>query len=223
MPHEHDQFPTLTLFDHPLIQHKVGQLRDRTTSFRPFRAMLAQVAGLMLFEATRTLPTLDETVETPLERTGVKRIRGAVTIVPVLRAGLGMADGVLDLMPEARVGHIGLFRDEETLSPTTYLSKLPADLDAGPVILLDPMLATGGSAVRAAAMLKEAGASDIRFMCIVAAPPGVKNFAHAHRDVPIYAASLDERLNEHGFICPGLGDAGDRMYGTFNQRSTAEP
>ena len=209
-----DGFATLTVFDHPLIQHKVGQLRDRGTGHREFRATLAQVSGLMLFEATRTLPTEGVGVSTPVAETRAVRVRGAVTIVPIVRAGLGMASGVLELMPEARVGHIGLFRDERTLEPTTYLSRLPSDLDAGPVILLDPMLATGGSAVRAAAMLKEAGGSDIRFMCVVAAPSGVRSFEVAHPDVPIYAASLDAGLNDVGFIVPGLGDAGDRMYGT---------
>jgi uracil phosphoribosyltransferase len=223
MPPARTTFPTLTLFDHPLIQHKLGELRDRDTSFRQFRAVMAQVAGLMLFEATRTLPIVARRVDTPLESTETTAVAGAVTIVPILRAGLAMADGVLDLMPEARVGHIGLFRDEATFHPTTYLSRLPRDLDAGPVILLDPMLATGGSAVRAATLLKEAGGADIRFMCIVAAPPGVERFADEHPDVQIYAASLDHRLNDQGFIVPGLGDAGDRMYGTLGGDGNRRP
>lgn len=214
MPEDHHRFPTLTLFDHPLIQHKLTSIRDRETGYRSFRSLLSQIAGLMLFEATRTFPTHQARIQTPVAEATVRRITGKVTVVPVLRAGLGMADGILDLMPEARVGHIGLFRDESTLMPTTYLSKLPRDIDQGPVILVDPMLATGGSATRAASMLREAGARDIRFMCLVAAPPGVERFAAEHPDVPIYAAALDHELDDHGYIRPGLGDAGDRMYGT---------
>lgn len=204
----------LTVFNHPLIQHKLAQLRSRDTDFPAFRANLAQVSALMLFEATRTLPTREVSVETPLTTANSSKVRGRLTVVPVLRAGLGMAEGVLELMPEARVAHIGLVRDEQTLNPTTYLTKLPPDIDAGPAIVLDPMLATGGSAVRAVALLKEAGATDIRFMCLVAAPPGVERFERDHPDVHIYCASLDEGLDERGYIVPGLGDAGDRMYGT---------
>lgn len=214
MPLSDERFPTLTLFDHPLIQHKLSFLRDRETGYRPFRSLLSQIAGLMLFEATRTFPTEAVSLHTPVGPAEGQRVLGRVTVVPVLRAGLGMAEGVLDLLPEARVGHIGLFRDESTLAPTTYLSKLPRDIDAGPVILVDPMLATGGSASRAATLLHEAGARDVRFMCLVAAPPGVTRFANEHPDVPIYAAALDHELDENGFIRPGLGDAGDRMYGT---------
>ncbi len=205
---------TLTVFDHPLIQHKLAEIRDRGTGFRQFRSLLQQIASLMLFEATRSFETEPANVATPMGTARVTRLAGRVTVVPVLRAGLGMAEGVLDLMPEARVGHIGLFRDESTLLPTTYLSRLPTDIEAGPVILVDPMLATGGSACRAAALLKEAGASDVRFMCLVAAPAGVERFAGEHPDVPIYTAALDEVLDDRGFIVPGLGDAGDRMYGT---------
>ena len=204
----------LTVFDHPLIQHKLSQLRDGGTGYRPFRALLSQIAGLMLFEATRTFRTEEVRVETPVGRASGVRLAGVVTVVPVLRAGLGMAEGILDLMPEARVGHIGLFRDEQTLVPTTYLSKLPVDIDGGPVVLVDPMLATGGSASRAVTLLREAGVGDVRFMCLVAAPPGVQRFAEDHPEVPIYTAALDHELDERGFIVPGLGDAGDRMYGT---------
>jgi uracil phosphoribosyltransferase len=206
--------PGLTVFDHPLIRHKLGQLRSKDTGFREFRAALAQISALMLFEATRSLPTSVVRIDTPITTTDALRIRGHLTVVPVLRAGLGMAEGVLELMPEARVAHIGLVRDETTLQPTAYLSKLPSELDAGPVFVLDPMLATGGSAARAVEMLKEAGAADIRFMCLVAAPPGLERFERNHPDVHIYCASVDERLNERGYIVPGLGDAGDRMYGT---------
>lgn len=204
----------LVVFDHPLIQHKLTYARDRDTGFRAFRALLYQIAGLMVFEATRSFPATEVEVETPMQRTRGVRITAKITVVPVLRAGLGMADGVLDVMPEARVGHIGLFRDERSLQPVQYLSKLPKDLDAGPVILVDPMLATGGSASKAIRMLKDAGARDIRFLCLVAAPEGVAVLARDHPEVTIYAAALDRQLNEQGYIMPGLGDAGDRLYGT---------
>ncbi|MCA9299049.1 MAG: uracil phosphoribosyltransferase, partial [Phycisphaerales bacterium] len=163
---------------------------------------------------TRTLPTSQIEIETPMERTICRRIEGVITIVPVLRAGLGMTAGILEVMPEARVGHLGLSRDERTLQPIAYLNKLPHDLDAGPVILVDPMLATGGSADAALTMLKAAGASDLRMLCLVACPEGITRLKHEHPDVPIYAAALDRQLNERGFILPGLGDAGDRLFGT---------
>lgn len=206
------------VFDHPLIRHKLTILRDRTTSHRPFRAVLAQIAGLMVYEVTRGFETKRVEVETPMSSvtgpaTGWK-LRGAVTVVPVLRAGLGMIHGILEIMPEARVGHLGLARNEDTLEPTTYLKKLPSDLGAGPVVLVDPMLATGGSASAAAAMLRDAGAEDLRMICLVAAPEGVERMRRDHPGVTIYAAALDDRLDEHGYIVPGLGDAGDRMYGT---------
>jgi uracil phosphoribosyltransferase len=209
-----DAFTNLHVFDHPLIQHKLAQLRDRKTSFRAFRSAMAQIAGLMVFEVTRSFPTEEIEVQTPVETTVARVISGRITVVPVLRAGLGMADGVLDIMPEARVGHLGLLRDERTLLPVHYLSKLPSNLAGGPVILVDPMLATGGSASAAAGMLREAGARDIRMICLVAAPEGVQRMLDDHPDVPIYAAALDRELNDDGFILPGLGDAGDRLFGT---------
>ncbi len=214
MPSAHPNHPNLVVFDHPLIQHKMTWLRDRGTSHRPFRALLSQIAGLMVFEVTRTFPTNEVEVATPLEVTTGRRLRGAVTLVPVLRSGLAMTEGILDVMPEARVGHLGMARDEETLRPVTYLRKLPKDLHAGPVILVDPMLATGGSASAAISILREAGAADLRMICLVAAPEGVRNLGVAHPTVPIYAAALDRGLSSRGFIEPGLGDAGDRMYGT---------
>jgi uracil phosphoribosyltransferase len=206
--------PGVIVFDHPLIQHKLSWLRDSSTSHRPFRALLYQLAGLMVYEVTRSLPTRTLTVQTPLEPTDCRRLSAKVTVVPILRSGLCMAEGILEMMPEARVGHLGMARDEKTLSPVVYLRKLPKDLDAGPVILVDPMLATGGSASAAIRLLRDAGAKDLRFICLVAAPPGVARIRADHPNVPIYAAALDQRLDEHGFIRPGLGDAGDRMYGT---------
>lgn len=208
------EFPNVIVFDHPLIQHKLSHLRDRTTSHRPFRALLYQIAGLMVYEVTRELPTREIEVHTPLEVTTGRRLSAKITVVPVLRSGLGMAEGVLEMMPEARVGHLGMARDEETLQPTVYLRRLPKDIDAGPVFLVDPMLATGGSASEAVTILRHAGAKDLRMICLVAAPEGIRRLRRDHPDVTIYTAAIDRELNEHGFICPGLGDAGDRMYGT---------
>lgn len=207
-------FPNLQVFDHPLIQHKLTWMRDKTTSYRAFRALLMQIAGLMVYEVTRSFETVPVEVETPMQTTTGRRLASTITVVPVLRAGLGMADGVLEVMPEARVGHLGMARDEVTLRPKAYLNKLPANLDAGPVVLVDPMLATGGSASAAIGMLRAAGARDLRMICLVAAPEGVKRLLETDPDVRIYTAALDERLNESGFILPGLGDAGDRLYGT---------
>ncbi len=209
-----DEHPNLVLFDHPLIQHKLTHLRDRETGHRAFRALMQQIAGLMVYEVTRSFRTESVEVETPVERMEGARLSAVVTVVPVLRAGLGMTQGVLDLMPEARVGHLGLARDERTLEPKAYLNKLPRDLDAGPVVLVDPMLATGGSAVAAIEMLKSAGAKDLRMLCLVASPEGVRKLAESCPGVTVYAASLDRALNEKGFIVPGLGDAGDRLFGT---------
>ncbi len=206
--------PNLTVFDHPLIQHKLATVRDKSSSFRTFRALVSQIAGLMVYEVTRGFHTERIDIDTPMERTECVRVMGLITLVPIMRAGLGMAEGILDVMPEARVGHLGMFRDEETLQPVPYLEKLPSDLGAGPVILVDPMLATGGSAVASCERLRHAGAVDLRMICLVAAPAGVERMAAAHPDVQIYAASLDRGTNERGFILPGLGDAGDRMYGT---------
>lgn len=202
------------VFDHPLIAHKLATIRDKTTGHRMFRATLAQIAGLMVYEVTRPFGTTPTPVDTPMTRTMCSVLSGVVTIVPVLRAGLGMIGGILEIMPEARVGHVGLARDEHTLEPVAYLKRLPRDLDAGPVILVDPMLATGGSASAALFMLKEAGATDLRMICLVAAPEGVDRLAREHPDVTVYTAALDERLDDNGFIVPGLGDAGDRLYGT---------
>lgn len=212
MPTQHES--GVVVFDHPLIAHKLASIRDKHTGHRSFRAALSQIAGLMVYEVTRELPTREEAIETPMMQTRCRVLAGAITIVPVLRAGLGMIDGILEVMPEARVGHLGLARDEKTLEPTAYLNKLPRDLDNGPVILVDPMLATGGSAAAALTMLRQAGASDIRMICLVASPEGIERMRREHPDVRIYAAALDERINEDGFILPGLGDAGDRMYGT---------
>ncbi len=207
-------FANVVIFDHPLIQHKLSWLRDETTSHRPFRALLAQIAGLMVFEVTRSLPTVEVDVKTPLETTRAKRLAAKITVVPILRAGLCMAEGVLEAMPEARVGHLGMARNEQTLQPVIYLKRLPRDIAAGPVLMVDPMLATGGSSSAAVSILKEAGARDVRMICLVAAPEGIRRMADDHPDLKIYAAAIDERLDERGYIHPGLGDAGDRMYGT---------
>lgn len=204
----------MVIFDHPLIQHKLTWIRDLTTSHRPFRALLAQIAGLMVFEVTRELPTKVVDVQTPLETTRGRRLSAKITIVPVLRSGLCMAEGVLEVMPEARVGHLGIARDEATLKPGVYLKRLPKDLDAGPVLLVDPMLATGGSASEALTILRHAGAKDVRMICLVAVPEGIDRIHRDHPGLPIYTAAIDRGLNERGFIMPGLGDAGDRMYGT---------
>ncbi|MBL8764820.1 MAG: uracil phosphoribosyltransferase [Phycisphaerae bacterium] len=209
-----NEFPTVRVFDHPLIQHKLTYLRDRATSHRPFRALLYQIAGLMVFEATRSFPTTEVEVETPIERTRARKLAGKITVVPVLRAGLGMAEGILEVMPEARVGHLGIYRNERTLEPIAYLKRLPRDLDAGPCLLVDPMLATGGSAVAALRMLRDAGAADLRLMCLVASPTGIRRVLFAEPNLTVYTAAIDRGLNEQGYIVPGLGDAGDRLYGT---------
>jgi len=212
MPTRHES--GVIVFEHPLIAHKLATIRDKHSGHRTFRAALNQIAGLMVFEVTRELPTREVEIDTPMMTTRCTVLAGAITIVPVLRAGLGMIDGILDVMPEARVGHLGLARDERTLEPHAYLNKLPHDLDNGPVILVDPMLATGGSASAALSMLRQAGASDIRMICLVAAPEGIERLKRDHPEVTIYAAALDDRIDERGYILPGLGDAGDRMYGT---------
>lgn len=204
----------VVVFNHPLISHKLSYLRDAETGHRPFRALMRQIAGLMVYEVTRTFQTVGVEVNTPLGPMMAERLAHTITIVPVLRAGLGMTEGVLDLLPEARVGHLGLARDEQTLEPKAYLNKLPDDLNAGPVVLIDPMLATGGSAVAAVRMLREAGAEDLRMICLVAAPEGIERLTADQPGVRIYAAAVDERLDENGFIRPGLGDAGDRLFGT---------
>ena len=201
--------------DHPLIQHKVTLLRDKHTSSKQFRELIREITGLMCYEATRDLPTCEVTVETPLTVTKSFKIAGRkLAFVPILRAGLGMVDGALELVPSARIGHIGLYRDEETLTPVEYYCKLPGDISERDVIVLDPMLATGGSAVDAIGQIKQRGPRSIKFMCIIAAPEGLKALTEAHPDVQVYCASLDEHLNEKGYIGPGLGDAGDRIFGT---------
>lgn len=203
------------IIDHPLIQHKLSILRDRTTPVRDFRALSTEIAMLMAFEAMRDLPLEEATVETPVATARVQRLAGKkLALVAILRAGLIMVDGILDLVPSARVGHIGLYRDPVSLEPVSYYAKLPGDIRDRDVFLLDPMLATGGSAVAAIDRLKEEGAGRIRLLCILAAPEGVGVVTAAHPDVEIVLAALDERLDEHGYIVPGLGDAGDRIYGT---------
>lgn len=200
--------------NHPLIKEKMTHLRDKKTAPRNFRRLLDEIAQLLLFEVTRDLSIREVPVTTPLaETTGYELAISGITVVPILRAGLGFLDAVLDLVPEARVGHIGLTRDEETLQPIKYYCKIPKDKDAE-IILIDPMLATGGSAAAALTMLKEDGYKHFRFMCLVAAPEGVELVNKLHPDVPIYTAALDDHLNEHGYIVPGLGDAGDRVFGT---------
>ncbi len=201
--------------DHPLIQHKVTLLRDKNTSSKQFRELIQEITELMVYESTRDLPMCEVEVETPLAKTTGRQIAGRkLAFVPILRAGLGMVDGAVELVPSARVGHIGLYRDETTLKPVEYYCKLPGDIHEREVIVLDPMLATGGSAVDAIGQIKKRGPKSIKFMCIIAAPEGLKALQEAHPDVQIYCASLDKCLNENGYIVPGLGDAGDRIFGT---------
>ncbi|NLY55469.1 MAG: uracil phosphoribosyltransferase [Firmicutes bacterium] len=205
----------LHIIDHPLIQHKLAFIRDKNTSSKEFRELVDEVATLMAYEVTRNMPLEDVVVETPVATAKCKTIAGKkLAVVPILRAGLGMVDGILKLIPNARVGHIGLYRDPESLQPISYYGKLPSDVYEREVIVVDPMLATGGSASAAVDFLKEQGATNIKLMCLIAAPEGVKLFSENHPDVDIYAAALDERLNDHGYIVPGLGDAGDRIFGT---------
>ncbi len=204
----------ITVVNHPVIADRMTRLRDKNTNSQDFRRNLNQLAQLLLFEVTRTLPTKEVEVATPLMNTkGTVLAASSIVVVPILRAGLGFLDALLELLPEANVGHIGMARNEETLIPEEYYCKLPADKNAE-VILIDPMLATGGSAAAAITVLKEKGYKKIRFMCLVAAPEGVKVINEAHPEVVIYTAALDECLNEHGYIMPGLGDAGDRIFGT---------
>ena len=206
---------TFHLVDHPLIQHKLTIMRRKNTPSKDFRELLDEISMLMGYEITRNLPLEDIEIETPICRTTAKRIAGKkLAIVPILRAGLGMVDGLLRLVPVARVGHIGLYRDPETHEPVEYYCKMPPDIDQRLVIIVDPMLATGGSASDAIAMVKARGAKNVMLMCLVAAPEGVAKVQAAHPDVDIYAASLDEKLNDHAYIVPGLGDAGDRIFGT---------
>ncbi|MBP3381661.1 MAG: uracil phosphoribosyltransferase [Clostridia bacterium] len=201
--------------DHPLIQHKVSILRDKRTPSNQFRGLIREITELLVYEATRDLPLCEVEVETPMETTKAKVIAGRkLAFVPILRAGLGMVDGAVELVPSARVGHIGLYRDHDTLQPVEYYCKLPSDIEERDVIVVDPMLATGGSAIDAISQIKERHPRSIKFMCIIAAPEGLKALNEAHPDVQIYCASLDRCLNENGYILPGLGDAGDRIFGT---------
>ncbi len=206
----------LHVLDHPLITHKLSIMRNKKTGSKDFRQLLEEVAMLMGYELTRDLPLEEIGIETPVTRMKAKMISGKkLAVVPILRAGLGMVDGLLDLIPVAKVGHIGLYRDPETHEPVEYYCKLPPDIHERIVILVDPMLATGGSAADAISLLKQRGCKNIRFMCLVSAPEGVKKVMDEHPDVDIYTAALDERLNEHAYIVPGLGDAGDRIFGTL--------
>ncbi len=205
----------VVIMDHPLIQHKIGHIRKKETGTKDFRQTISEIAMLICYEATRDLALSEVEIETPICKTVVKQLKGKkMAIVPILRAGLGMVDGMLSLIPAAKVGHIGLYRDPETLEPVEYYCKLPADCDEREVFVVDPMLATGGSSVAAIQMLKDKGCKKIHFMCIIAAPEGIKKMEEAHPDVDMYVGALDEKLNDHGYIVPGLGDAGDRIFGT---------
>lgn len=203
------------VMDHPLIQHKITMLRDKTTPVKEFRSLANEIALLMGYEATRDLPLNDREVETPLAIAKGKEVTKQVAVVPILRAGLGMVDAILSLIPSAKVGHIGLYRDPETHLPVEYYCKLPTEIEQRTVIVVDPMLATGGSAAAAIDFIKQKGAKKIKFMCLIAAPEGVKVLSEAHPDVDIYIGALDEKLNDHCYIVPGLGDAGDRLFGTM--------
>ena len=203
------------IMDHPLIQHKISLLRNKNTGSKEFRELVGEVSMLMCYEATRDLPLKEVEIETPVALAKTKVIAGRkLAFVPILRAGIGMLDGVLSMVPAAKVGHIGLYRDPQTLQPVKYYCKLPSDINEREVIVLDPMLATGGSAVAAIQMLKESGATNIKFMCIIAAPEGLNALTEAHPDVQVYCAALDEKLNDDKYIVPGLGDCGDRIFGT---------
>ena len=203
------------VIDHPLIQHKLTMIREKNCGTKVFREVVNEIAMLMAYEVSRDMPLEDVVIETPMGKSTQKTLSGKkVAIIPILRAGIGMVDGILELIPAAKVGHVGLYRDEETLQPHEYFVKLPEDIASRQLFVVDPMLATGGSAIMAIDSLKERGASNIKFVCLVAVPEGVKALQEAHPDVDIYTAALDERLNEDGYIVPGLGYAGDRLFGT---------
>ena len=203
------------IMDHPLIQHKIGLIRRKETGSKDFRQLISEIAMLMCYEATRDLKLTDVEIETPISKMTAKELAGKkLAVVPILRAGLGMVDGMLSMIPAAKVGHIGLYRNEETLEPVEYYCKLPKDCAEREVFVVDPMLATGGSATAAITMLKNKGVKKIRFMCIVAAPQGIERMQKEHPDVDLYVGALDDHLNENGYIVPGLGDAGDRIFGT---------
>ena len=206
---------TPMIFDHPLIQHKISLLRNKNTGSKEFRELVSEVSMLMCYEATRDLPLKEIEIETPIALAKTKVIAGRkLAFVPILRAGIGMLDGVLSMVPAAKVGHIGLYRDPQILEPVKYYCKLPSDINEREVIVLDPMLATGGSAAAAIKMLKDSGATNLKFMCIIAAPEGLKALTEAHPDVQVYCGALDEKLNDDKYIVPGLGDCGDRIFGT---------
>lgn len=210
---ENDNY--VTVIDHPLITHKLTQIRKKETGTNEFRKIVNEIGGLMVYEITRDLELEDVEIETPVAPMKTKQLAGEKLVVcPILRAGIGMVDGILQMLPSARVGHIGLYRDEETLMPVEYFAKFPNKLDERVVIIVDPMLATGGSAVSAIDIVKKRGAKNIKFVCLVAAPEGVQTLRKSHPDVPVYIAALDEKLNEKGYIIPGLGDCGDRIFGT---------
>lgn len=205
----------VTIFDHPLIQHKTTILRQKSTPNKEFRELVEEITMLMCFESLRDLPLEEVEIETPIQKTKQKLIKGKkLAVVPILRAGLGMVNGLLRLVPSAKVGHIGMYRDEETLVPHEYYCKLPPDIGNRLIVVVDPMLATGGSAIDAITQIKSYGGKNIKFLCLIAAPEGIKALSEAHPDVQIYCANIDERLNEKGYIVPGLGDAGDRIFGT---------
>ncbi|MGH7176681.1 MAG: uracil phosphoribosyltransferase [Tepidisphaeraceae bacterium] len=206
--------PNVIVIDHPVVQTKLSELRDQQTDHRKFRALLDEIAMLMLYEVTRDWPTKDKTVQTPMEQSVGRVLARQVTLVPILRAGLGMADGVLRILPDARLGHLGVQRNEETLEPVPYYQKLPPDIAQTEVLLIDPMLATGGSGAAAISFLKKAGVTSMKFVCLVAAPEGIAALHKQHPEVPIFCAAIDRQLNNKGYILPGLGDAGDRIFGT---------
>ena len=204
------------VMDHPLIQRKLTFLRSKDTGTKEFRELVSEIANLMCYEATRDLPLMDVETETPMEKTTTQVIAGRkLAFVPILRAGLGMVDGMLRLVPSAKVGHIGLYRDHDTLKPVEYYNKLPQDITERDVIVLDPMLATGGSAMDAITIVKRSAPKSVKFLCVIAAPEGIEALRQAHPDVQIYCAAVDRKLNENGYILPGLGDAGDRIFGTI--------
>ena len=205
----------VVVMDHPLIRHKIGFIRRKETGTKEFRETISEIAMLICYEATRDLRLEDVEIETPICKTTVKQLAGKkLAVIPILRAGLGMVDGMLTMIPAAKVGHIGLYRDPDTLAPVEYYCKLPADCAEREIFVVDPMLATGGSALAAVEMLKKHGCRKLHFLCIIAAPEGVKAFTEAHPDVDLYIGALDDHLNDHGYIVPGLGDAGDRIFGT---------
>lgn len=203
------------VMNHPLIQHKLSIMRDKTTSVKDFRNCAHEIGLLLGYEATKDMELADYEIETPITKMIAKKTKKKVALVPILRAGLGMVDALMDLIPSAKIGHVGLYRNEETLEPVEYYCKMPTDIEERLTLVLDPMLATGGSAKDAITMIKKRGAKDIKFVCIIAAPQGIEALRKAHPDVDIYCGAVDERLNENGYIVPGLGDAGDRLFGTL--------